>query len=154
MNYTEWYSALARYCAYRERCSQEVRDKLLSINVPKEEWDGIFAQLKAENFLNDQRYACCYARGKFRINHWGKVKIKAELRKSGISSKMIENAMKEIQEDEYLQTIGRLAGSKFKELSKDTKLRREQKLLRYLLQKGYEYDLLQEFIREKTGDSQ
>lgn len=89
------------YCAYQERCQQEVRDKLYEWGLWKNAVENIIAKLIQDNFLNEERFAKAYAGGKFRIKKWGKVKIKLELKKRKISDYCIRQAMKEIDGPDY-----------------------------------------------------
>ncbi len=70
------------YCAYQERCQQEVRDKLYSWGLHEVQVENVIAELIASNFINEERFAKAYAGGKFRIKKWGRVKISiAKLKK-------------------------------------------------------------------------
>jgi regulatory protein len=91
---------LKHYCAYQERCHSEVRDKLFSLGVYKKHHDDLIAALIAENYLNEERFAVAYAGGKWRIQHWGRVKIKYELKQKQISDYCIKKALKQIDEED------------------------------------------------------
>src|SRR5688500_741234 len=93
------------YCAYQERCQQEVRDKLYEWGLWPEAVENIIVELITDNFLNEERFATTFAGGKFRIKKWGRVKIKLELKKRKISEYCIKQAMKEIDEKDYLKTL-------------------------------------------------
>ena len=84
------------YCAYQERCHLEVEKKLKSWGLIPDAVDMIVVQLMQQNFLNEERFARSFARGKFRIKKWGRIKIKLELKKKSIYAKCIEYAMEEI----------------------------------------------------------
>src|ERR1700744_6284152 len=73
------------YCAYQERCHSEVKEKLYSIGLRKNDVEELMATLVEENYLNEERFAVQFAGGRFRIKHWGKVKIKFELKKKQVS---------------------------------------------------------------------
>jgi regulatory protein len=135
---------LRRYCAYQERCHEEVRTKLLELKVYGEELEEIIAQLVAENFLNEERFACAYARGKFRMRQWGRVRIRKELQFRKISDYCIRKAMEEIEEEEYLQTIDTLIARQRKKQPQGTPAQRYYRTMQYMLRKGYEADLVRE----------
>jgi regulatory protein len=96
-----------------------------------------------EDYLNEERYACAYVRGKFRMKQWGRVKIRFELKQKQVSEYCIKRAMKEIDEGEYLQVLEKLAEEKSKALEdEESVMMRKKKVTDYLLQKGYERDLI------------
>lgn len=127
---------LKHYCAYQERCHSEVREKLFQLGVKRNQHDEIIVTLIEENYLNEERFAIAFARGKFRMNQWGRVKIKAELKNKKISDYCINKAMKEISENEYLQLLKKLADKKYASLKNEQYLVRNRKTIDYLLQKG------------------
>ena len=95
---------LKHYCGYQERCHLEVKEKLYSLGVRKQDHDEILAKLIEENYLNEERFAVQFAGGKFRINHWGRRKISYALKEKQVSEYLIRKALK-IDEDEYFKTL-------------------------------------------------
>ena len=87
---------IEHFCAYQERCHDEVMQKLRSMKMDSNEIDEILAHLIQENYLNESRFACSFARGKHRIKFWGKVRIVNELKFRNISTYNINLALKEI----------------------------------------------------------
>lgn len=142
---------LKHYCAYQERSHAEVKEKLYSLGVWKKEHDGIMAALIEENYLNEERYAIAFAGGKFRMKQWGRVKIKYELKQKQVSEYSIKKAMKQIDEDEYLAVLTKLAAAKYASLKGDQYLVRKKKTIDYLLQKGYEPALIQNILPGLAG---
>lgn len=137
------------YCAYQERCHAETKQKLYSFGLFKSDVDRIVSQLIEEDYLNEERFATAFARGKFRMKHWGRMKIIYELKQKNVTEYCIRKAMKEIGEEEYLKTLEKLAEQKLSELSgEENLLVRRKKAYDYLLQKGYERDLILSFIKE------
>ena len=114
------YEKMKHYCAYQERCQKEVEEKLRELKVDQDMADEIMLSLIHENFVKEERYAKAIARGKFRINQWGKVKIKMLLRNSRITTNLIELAMQEIDSIEYQNTIKELYLKKFNSFVKET----------------------------------
>lgn len=130
------------YCAYQERCHQEVVKKLKSWGLIPEAVDMLLIELMQHDFLNEERYARSFARGKFRIKKWGRNKIRLELKRKQIYAKCISFAMEEINEDDYYKTLCELLQKK-NNLEKETNpYKRKAKLSRYLASRGYEYDLI------------
>lgn len=137
---------LEHYCAYQERCHDEVIQKLKSLNMIPQAIDAIVVHLLDHNFLNEERFACSFARGKFRIKQWGKRRITNELTARNISKYNIDRALKEIPEGEYLEAFHNLA-EKLWETTRETNiLKKKKKVMDYLLRKGYESNLVQEKI--------
>lgn len=130
------------YCAYQERSQQEVRDKLYSWGLHKEDVESLVAELIENNFLNEERFAKSYALGKFRMKGWGKYKIKQGLKLKKVSEPLINIAIDSIKEDEYIIEIKKQALKKYKLLKDDHKILKKQKLYRFLLLKGYDNDII------------
>jgi regulatory protein len=126
------------FCNYRERCHAELRDKLYKLGLWTRDVDHVMGQMIEENLLNEERFAKSYARGHFYQKRWGKYKITIELRQRGMNDRLIKTALTEIDEDDYLETIEKLIEKKQREVS-GSKAVQKQKIARYLMQKGYQY---------------
>lgn len=137
-----------QYCAYRDRSQKEVEDKLLEMRMIPEAREQIIIQLMQEDFLNEERFARSFVRGKFRIKKWGRHKIIQELRLREISSPVIKLALTEILESEYRSTLYMLAEKKLALLSEPDKFKLRKKLSDHLLRKGYEASLVYEVTDE------
>jgi regulatory protein len=140
---------IKHYCAYQERCHSEVRSKLLELKVYGLELENYISILIEENYLNEERYACSYARGKFRFKQWGKTKIKYQLKAKQISPYLINKAMQEIDDEEYWQVLTTLAEKKSQSLQTEkNRFIKSQKIRNYLLQKGFESGLIYEVMKD------
>jgi len=136
-----------QYCAYQERCHKEVKDKLYGFGLNKKEVDGILSQLIEENYLNEERFAIQFAGGRFRIKHWGRVKIKYELKQKQVSDYCIRKALAAIDEGDYKKAAQKLFDEKLRTLKSEKNIFiKKRKLQDYLLQKGYETDLIRKMI--------
>ena len=142
---------LKHFCAYQERCHSEVKEKLYNLGVWKKDHDEILASLIEENYLNEERFAMAYAGGKFRIKQWGKVKIKYELKQKQVSEYCIKKALKQIDEEDYLAVLGKLAKDKYASLKSEQWLVRKKKTMDYLFRKGFEAELINESMKTITG---
>ena len=129
---------LERYCAYQERCLQEVIKKLQSMHMTPNTINIIVEHLVTHNFLNEERFAKSFARGKFNIKKWGKNRIVNELKQRNISELTIQNALKEIDEESYNTTFHNLAEKKAAQLTDTTLAIKKRKLTTYLLYRGWE----------------
>ncbi|HVG16102.1 MAG TPA: regulatory protein RecX [Chitinophagaceae bacterium] len=137
---------LKHYCGYQERSQYEAVQKLYELGVSKSEHDDILSALIEENYINEERFAVEYAGGKFRMKDWGRKKIYYGLKEKKISEYCIKAAMKSIDEEDYLKTLSRLAEKKHESLKGEQYLSRKKKISDYLLQKGYEPDLINKAI--------
>ncbi len=133
---------LRHYCAYQERCHQEVRDKAYSFGLRKTDVEELVAELIQEDYLNEQRFASAFAGGRFRLKHWGRTRIRYELRQRQVSEYCITRALREIDEEAYQQVLGQLAEKKLASLAGEPWPSRDKKTFDYLLQKGYEPELI------------
>jgi regulatory protein len=144
------FQKLKHYCAYQERCHSEVKEKLYSFGLRKTEVEQLLSQLIDEDYLNEERFAVQFAGGKFRMKQWGRIKIKYELKQKQVSAYCIKKAMTVIDEETYLKTLEKLAAEKLKTLRSETNhFIRKRKLQDYLLQKGYEPELIQPLLRNE-----
>ena len=137
-----------RYCAYRERCTREVEEKLLRLGADRQVTDQVIRVLRDEDFLDDQRFASIFVRGKFRQNGWGKAKIRAALLAKNIPEDHIRQALGEIDSDEYIQKLRALIAQKTQALQSRDKEDIRAKTAAYCIQKGYEPALVWEILRE------
>src|SRR5690606_18343140 len=129
-----------RYCAYQERCHNDVVQKLYELKANKDEIDQIIVHLIDNNFLNEERFARSFARGKHNIKHYGKVRIINELKFRNISSYNIQKALEEIPDDVYESTFENLSERIWNSISEKNLLKKKKKFCDYLLRKGYESD--------------
>jgi regulatory protein len=142
---------LKHYCGYQERSHSEVKEKLYSLGVWKKDLDEIMAALIEENYLNEERFALAFAGGKFRMKQWGRVKIKYELKQRQVSEYSIKKALKQIDEEEYMASLKKLAENRYASLKGDQYLVRKKKTIDYLMQKGYEPGLIQIVLNEQNN---
>ena len=136
------FQKIKQYCAYQERSHQATKEKLFSMGLYKKDVEILLSQLIEENYLNEQRYALQFVGGHFRIKKWGKIKIAAALKQQRVSSYNIQKALDEIDQTAYLSCLQRLASVKWHLLKKDATLNKKTKTTSYLLQKGYESNLI------------
>jgi regulatory protein len=140
--------ALERYCVYQDRCHKEVISKLYDCNMIPETHDIIIVHLIQHDFLNEERFSKSFARGKFRIKKWGKVRIVRELKFRNISAYNVKTALKEIEESDYFNTFNTLALKKFDSITESNPYKKKKKLADYLLYRGWESDLVYKKVSE------
>lgn len=139
---------LEHYCAYQERCHEEVIQKSRSLALSNSETDEVIVYLIANNYLNEERFAQSFARGKHRIKHWGKIRIVNELKFRKISQYNINTALKEITETEYANTFHSLAERIWETISEKNVMKKRKKFCDYMLRKGFESNLIYEKVKD------
>ncbi len=137
-----------RYCAYQERSHQEVKNKLYEFGLRTSDVDELLSYLITEGFLNEERYAKLFAGGKFRVKHWGRIKIVHALERKGLSKKCISIGLKEIDEDDYQKTLEKLIASKIEELDGEDKFILRDKASKFVIQKGFEPELVWKMLKD------
>ena len=139
---------LEYYCSYQERCHQEVVSKLYELKMIPQVIDTIVVHLIQNNFLNEERFACSFARGKHRIKFWGKIRIINELKFRNISKYNIDKSLKEFSQAEYLETFYKLAEHHWETMRETNLLKKKKKFCDYMLRKGFESGLVYEACKE------
>lgn len=138
---------MRKYCAYQERSHHQVRQRLFELGSEPEWVDGLVLALMEEGFLNEERFARAYAKGKFNQNHWGRKLIRKGLAEHGIKGNLLLMALTEIDDDAYLITLNRLTSKKWHEVKDRNPIAKKTKVIRFLLSKGYESDLVFEAVK-------
>ncbi len=139
---------LERYCVYQDRSHKEIEKKLAEYNLIEEAKGVIILHLLEHDFLNEERFAKSFARGKFRIKKWGKQRITRELKARDISAYNIKTALKEIEEADYLESLVDLISKKNKEVKEENIFKRKKKIYDFLAYRGYESDLIFKYMNE------
>ena len=142
---------LESYCAYQDRCHKEVVTKLQGLGMIPLAIDTIVSHLIQENYLNEERFAKSFARGKFNIKKWGKKRIVAELKVRDISKYNIQSDQNEIDKNQYLKTLDSLAKKRLKQIKDTDTQKKKKKLADYLLYRGWESHLVYEKVNELVG---
>ena len=139
---------IRRYCAYQERSQKQVVDKLKSYGLLPLAADELLLELIQVNYLNEQRFATAFARGRFSIKGWGKTKIANALYLHRVSKPCILAALAEIDDSNYSEKIAVLARKKWESLKAEHPNTRKQKTIRYLMGRGYFYDDIEKALIE------
>lgn len=135
------------YCAYQERSHKEVRNKLYTYGLWRNQVEDLITQLITEGYLNEERFAKSFAGGKFRMKKWGKVKITRELEAHGLTPRCIRHGLNEIDERDYQRTLESLIVRKWDTTEEPNAFKKKDKVARYAIMKGYEPDLVWGIIR-------
>lgn len=129
---------MAHFCSRQERAIAEVEAKLHSESISEEDKNQVIKELLKQGFLNEHRFAKAFVHDKFRLNGWGKVKIAYMLRAKHVAGDVIEEALEQIDRDDYNVLARSLAERKKRELGKASPLEQQQKIVRFLIQRGFE----------------
>lgn len=139
---------LEHYCSYQERCHQEVVSKLKSMGMIPEAIDLIVVHLLDNNFLNEERFARSFARGKHRIKYWGRNRIVNELKQRDISQYNIKAGLSEVSDFDYIDTFDSLAQRHWETIRETNMMKKRKKFCDFMLRKGYESDLIYRKVKE------
>jgi regulatory protein len=139
---------LKHFCSYQERCHADVKEKLYSFGLRKAEVEQLISRLIEENYLNEERFAQLFAGGYFRQKKWGINKIVYALRQKKVSEYNIKKGLKEIDRETYEAVAEKLVANKWASLKSEQYINRQAKTMAYLLQKGYESELIQRLIQK------
>ena len=140
----EALARLEHFCAYRERCPKEVRSKLAELGLRGTEAEQIFEVLREDGFFNEERFALAFATGKFRANHWGRVRIRQELRMRDIAPELLRAALDSIDADEYQALLQKLLDKKRQQYAGDDNAR--EKAAAALIRSGFEPELVFRYL--------
>ena len=139
---SEMLNVMMRYCSLAERCLFDVRRKMQSEGLPAEAAQRIVNKLLAERFIDECRFSQSFVHDKFRLNHWGRVKIRYELQSRGIPSEVYESALESISEDEYQAVLAGLLAGKNRTVKGRSSQEVFQKLCRFAAARGFETALV------------
>lgn len=135
-------SKARKYCAYQERSQQEVRDKLYSLGLHKQDVEQGIAVLITENFINEERFAMTFAGGKFRAKKWGRIKIKMALQSKKVSTYCINKSLAQFSSIEYNKVIQKLINDQEKKSKEKNPAKKKYQIAQYLISRGFEPDLI------------
>jgi regulatory protein len=146
---------MEKYCIYQDRCHQEIEKKLREIGMIKQASEVIQLHLMEHDFVNEERFARSFARGKFKIKKWGKKRIVNELKKREVSNYNIEAGLSEIDPIEYENTLDETGRRRFENVRETNTLKKRKKVADFLLRKGFEshkvYELVMALERENIS---
>lgn len=143
---------MERYCAYQDRCHKEVVEKLIGMGMIRVAIDEILGKLIADGYLNEERFARSFARGKHRTKGWGIPRITSELKMRGISAANLKAALSEIKEEDYSDNFNEIAQKKWDTIRESDILKKKKKVFDFLIRKGYESHLVYDKIAKMAND--
>lgn len=153
MNNAEIISKIERYCAYQDRCTQDVLSKLKTLQVEGTAANEILEKLKEDGFIDDERFVQSFIRGKANVKHWGKIKIQLHLIQKGIDKNIINKYLDTIDENTYQDNL-QIAIDKWQRSHGRIETENLPKLYRHLLSKGYGSADIMTAIKKSTQSDQ
>lgn len=145
--------SLEKYCAYQDRCHAEVEKKLRDMGMIPEARELIFLHLMEHDFLNEERFARSFARGKFRIKQWGKKRIERELKIREISTYNIKAGLSEIDKEEYEKVFIEVSKKRFLSIQEKNVFKKRKKVADFLLRRGFESNKIYEVIKDMEREN-
>ncbi|WP_372755969.1 regulatory protein RecX [Labilibaculum sp.] len=135
-------------CSRQEKCSFDIRKKLRDWNISSDDQDEIIQSLIDEKFLSEERYTNFYVRDKFRFNKWGRIKISHQLRQKQIPESLIETALQQLNNEEYLENLNDILKSKMRSIKENDPYQLKAKLFRFAQGRGFEAQLSLKLIEK------
>ncbi|HFS67658.1 MAG TPA: RecX family transcriptional regulator [Flavobacteriia bacterium] len=148
LSYEDAKLKMEKFCIYQDRCHFDVEKKLRTLQVSQDSSNQIIMDLIQDDFLNEERFAKNFVRGKFNQKKWGKTKLTFELKKRAVHENLIKNALTEIDLEEYHQVIKTQYQKKEASIKETNSFLKRKKVISYLLNRGFEYALIKEVEKE------
>lgn len=143
---------MAKYCAYQERCVKDVVEKLHSFEISQKDKDEILNYLIDNRFVDNERFARAFVRGKINQSGWGLKKIRYHLLQKGIDKEIIEEALGQTDEEGYRLRLIDILKTKAKTVKAENDFEKKRKLAAYAIQRGFEANLVWEVLKEDFED--
>lgn len=143
---------ILQYCAKSEHCTQDVRQKLISWIVPDDEIEEILVRLRHEKFLDDNRYALSFVTEKWKLDHWGKEKIRNSLLSKGMDEETVQQVLETISEEEYLKGMDQLLNKKRNELKTVDPSSLVKRLMSFAISRGFEEEKVIQWLEANGFD--
>lgn len=142
----EAYAKMAQLCSRSEQCAADIRRKIIAYDIVDEIVEEIIAKLKEEKFLDEERFVKAYVSDKFRLNKWGKLKIRHSLRMKGLSEETIRKTLDGIDEEKYKAVLLKTMKDKAKTIKKKEKFEKMGQVIRFAQSRGFEPELIHRYI--------
>lgn len=146
LTHGEALNKAAAYCTLCERCISEVSTKLTAWGVAPCEQQKIIERLQQDGFIDEARYCRAFVNDKVRFNRWGRIKIRAALSEKRLPRELVNEAIDNINEEEYMSALAEVIAAKRRELKGKDDYAAQQKIMRYAASRGYEPSLIMKAI--------
>ncbi len=141
------YTKMAQLCSRSEQCSPDIRKKIIAFGLENEAAEDVIGLLIEENFINDQRFAKAYVSDKFKINSWGKIKMRYYLKMKGLPENIIEDGLAVIDDEKYKNVLVKTMKDKSKTIKKKDKFEKMGQVIRYAQSRGFEPELIHRYLK-------
>lgn len=148
MTKKEITAKMAALCSRSEQCSPEIRKKIKAAGLNEEEAGEIIEELKKEKFIDDERYVSAYISEKFRVNQWGKVKMRYYLRMKGLDDALIHNGLDGMDETKYHEVLKTILKKKARTVKKKNKYEKMGQVIRFAQNRGFEPELIHRYLND------
>lgn len=142
------YKKMAALCSRAEQCSPDIHKKIIAAGLSNDQADNIIKKLIEEKFIDDQRYVKFYVSEKFRINKWGKVKIRYYLRMKELDDGLIQNGLDEMDDEKYKQVLIKTMKKKARTVKKKNKFEKMGQVIRFTQNRGFEPELIHRYLND------
>ncbi|MFW6289725.1 MAG: regulatory protein RecX [Mariniphaga sp.] len=142
------YAKMATVCSRSEQCSYDVRNKILNAGLSSDEADEMIEKLIAERYINDERYIRSYVSDKFKLNKWGKVKIRHYLKMKRFSDDLIQQGLDSINEDKYRLALLKTMKEKARSVKNKSRYEKMGQIIRFAQNRGFEPELIHRYLHE------
>lgn len=142
------FTRMAALCSRSEQCSTDIHKKVLAAGLNNDEADEIVEKLKAEKFIDDERYIRSYVSDKFKFNKWGKVKIRHYLKMKSFPDELIQNGLDEIDSEKYREVLIKTLKEKARKVKKKNKYEKMGQLIRFVQNRGFEPEIIHRYLNE------
>lgn len=149
----EIFNRLSARCSTTELCLSDIRKKLDSTDLTDLEKGRIIQRLLDEKYVDEARYARAFVRDKFRFSGWGRVKIAQGLRAKQISQTDIQEALQEIDEEDYRRALRDALKAKRRTVRGSSTYETNAKLIRFAQGRGYELAIILKEVKMDDADS-
>ena len=147
----EIFTKLARLCSRSEECSPDIRKKIREMGGDSEVEERIIQRLRDEKYLDDERFVRAYVRDKFRLNQWGRIKMRYYLKMKGLNEKIIETGFEEIDEEQYVKLLKKTMKDKARTIKKKEKYEKMAQVIRFAQGRGFEPELIHRYLNESLS---
>lgn len=147
----EIFIKLARLCSRSEECSPDIRKKIREMGGDSEVEERIIQRLRDEKYLDDERFVRAYVRDKFRLNQWGRIKMRYYLKMKGLNEKIIGTGFEEIDEEQYVKLLKKTMKDKAKTIKKKEKYEKMAQVIRFAQGRGFEPELIHRYLNESIS---
>ena len=127
-------------------CSRS--EKIAAYDIVQEVVEEIIEKLKSEKFLDDDRYVQAYISDKFRLNKWGRIKIRYYLKAKGLPDAVIEKGLREIDAEQYKKVLLVTMNEKAKKVKKENKYEQAAHIIRFAQSRGFEPEIIHRYLGE------